>query len=215
MLMWSGDAQRENGSRLTFHDIDEGGFEWVGENVKGGVATPTWKSSCKRRSPGAAGHSPTFMGFDPSPARPFGAPHPDAPEPLDGLGFLVGAFETTRGEAATPGLRSGTYFLNGWGIQISAYEPGASWATLVLYDRSAQLVRASTFRMPGYEWTVWDGSAQDGGFVFQQARAAGARAGSRRLELLRLPDGGHEVIVHDGEVSDVTTCAPAGRDRAR
>jgi len=40
----------ENESRLTFHNIKEDGFDWIGETVtKDGKATPFWIISCKRR----------------------------------------------------------------------------------------------------------------------------------------------------------------------
>lgn len=44
-------ARGENESRLTFHNIKENGFDWIGETVtKEGKATPFWIISCKRRS---------------------------------------------------------------------------------------------------------------------------------------------------------------------
>ncbi|NNE99828.1 MAG: hypothetical protein HKN25_12475 [Pyrinomonadaceae bacterium] len=40
----------ENESRLTFHNIKDDGFDWIGETVsKDGKANPFWIISCKRR----------------------------------------------------------------------------------------------------------------------------------------------------------------------
>ena len=47
LVMKKGD--NKTGSRLTFHNIKDWGFDWVGERLIDGRATPFWKSSCKRR----------------------------------------------------------------------------------------------------------------------------------------------------------------------
>ena len=39
----------EQGSRLTFKNINNDGFDWVGETMAKGKATPFWKSACRRR----------------------------------------------------------------------------------------------------------------------------------------------------------------------
>ena len=36
-------------SRLTFHHIDDEGFDWVAESLVGDTTTATWRSSCERR----------------------------------------------------------------------------------------------------------------------------------------------------------------------
>ena len=47
MVMRKGDDT--SGSRLTFHNITKSGFDWIGESMNKGKASPFWKSSCKRR----------------------------------------------------------------------------------------------------------------------------------------------------------------------
>lgn len=42
------DTDRQ-GMKLTFYNISKYGFDWVGENLREGKATPFWKSSCNRR----------------------------------------------------------------------------------------------------------------------------------------------------------------------
>jgi hypothetical protein len=39
----------EKGSRYTFYNIRDTGFDWVGENLRAGKATKFWTSTCRRR----------------------------------------------------------------------------------------------------------------------------------------------------------------------
>ncbi len=36
-------------SRLTFYDITDDGYRWVGESLRTGKPAPFWKSVCRRR----------------------------------------------------------------------------------------------------------------------------------------------------------------------
>jgi len=36
-------------SRLTFYDISDDGYRWVGESLQSSEGLPTWKSDCRRR----------------------------------------------------------------------------------------------------------------------------------------------------------------------
>jgi len=47
LVMRQGDDKQ--GTRLTFHNIRKEGFDWIGESMKEGKASPFWQSSCTRR----------------------------------------------------------------------------------------------------------------------------------------------------------------------
>ncbi len=46
MVLWKGDET--NGTRLTFSNISENGYDWIGESFKEGKASPFWKEFAKR-----------------------------------------------------------------------------------------------------------------------------------------------------------------------
>lgn len=167
LVMWNGSPDGRDGSRLTFHCIDDDGFRWRAETLVGGrVQGVGWKSTCVRRRPGSALRTPAFVGHDPGPAAPFGRRHPSAPARLDELAFLVGAHATETREPglARPqgGLAVTRYVLNGWGLQRRSWGPGGATSTFFVVDPGRDAWRALRVEAPGYAFSIWDGALADG-----------------------------------------------------
>jgi len=194
LVMWNGTPDGKNGSRLTFFDIRADGFRWQSEGVRDGVSAVGWRSTCTRRPAGASGTTPAFLGSETSLAHPFGCRHAAAPPALDDLAFLLGA------RASDEEIRSGRFVLNGWGIQTRTYAATSAQSSFFLYDISRRAWRVTTFRMPGYRWTVWDGRVDDGDIVLRQSLDNGERVPrGRRWMLEPSEDGGHVERVESGD----------------
>ena len=216
MVMWSGSPDRKNGSRLTFYDISVDGFEWVAESLRNGRATPSWKSSCRRRKPGRAPKPPAFRGWDANPAYPFGRRSQSAPRQLDRLRFQVGRFvEWCDGHAL--GVQNGRWFLNGWGVQTSSYRKAQSVAQIQVFDRTTKRFRVTRYRMPGYEWSVWDGPAGPGPITLRESLRNGAPPAAPRELVLTPPPANKRafsVEIHAGDAKKTTErveCRPPAR----
>lgn len=184
LVMWSGSPDRKNGSRLTFFDITDDGFRWHSESLRDGVATVGWKSDCKRRRRGSAMKQPAFIGFDCGAAFPLGRRHPAAPAETSQLDFLPGQ------RSAEDCLQSARYVLNGFAIQTRTYAVGEYRSSLYLYDTSRGGWRVTTFAMPAYSWSVWDGKLEGGELALRQTLENGGKAprGNRRA-IARTADG--------------------------
>lgn len=189
MVMWSGTPDRANGSRLTFHDIRPDGFEWVAETLTDGAATPTWRSSCKRRVRGVDAKRPRFMGYDASGARPFGRRHPGAPPRLAELEFLLGPYVGRDDDEREVAASVASYCLNGWAVQQDVFEKDRATARLFLFDTEEKHFVLSEFQMPDYRWTVWVGDVEDGLMLLEGLETAGATVLDDR-SMLFTPDGG-------------------------
>ncbi len=182
MVMWAGSPDRRNGSRLTFSAIGEEGFEWVAETLQDGAATPSWTSSCRRRGTTGPVKTPAFQGYEPSSAFPFGQRHPQAPEGLRSMGSWVGAFDWSAAEARDGrGRMVSRYVLNGWGIQMRTWAEESFETSLWLFDPSKERWHVSTFRMPGYDWQVWEGELGEGFLSLERQARNGRPAAEDRV----------------------------------
>ncbi len=193
MVMWAGSADGKNGSRLTFFDIRDEGFRWKSEVLVEGVATVGWKSDCRRRKPGNRAEVPKFMGFDPNAVHPFGRRHPDAAAGFGALEFLVGRHES---EAR---IRTTNYFLNGHGLQTRTFAPKSFESGFVLHDRTRNVWSLYRFRMPGYAWAVFEGSADEGELDLRRTLQVGSGWGDG-IRFVPSPGGYDEIVTsHAGE----------------
>ncbi len=216
MVMWAGAPDRKNGSRLTFYDITDNGFEWVAESIRNGQATPTWKSSCRRRKRGREPAAPKFFGFDPTPAQPFGARHPNDPAQVDQLSFQIGQFVSrTEGERSRAELVTSTRMLNGWAIQERTYGEGRYTSTLRLFDVSQNHWRSIRFQMPDYQFSIWDGKKEKDGFLLlkeTQANNAPPLSRPRSIRMKSIVEGVYERSTTSGakdgkdKTSVIATC---------
>jgi hypothetical protein len=197
MVLWAGSADRRNGTRVTFRDITELGFELVAEAVRNDEVTPTWIVTCTRRLPGRVGGSPDFLRHEASAVEPFGGWHPDAPAELSQLDFLRGAF-ASRDQLVGPdgasvenaGARVGRTILNGWGLQERTFVDGVATTTIALWDELIGTWQLNVFRMPDYRWSVWSGGVDAGVLRFQQVSIPGAHRGPGRARVYTPGDGG-------------------------
>ena len=195
MVMWNGSPDRANGSRLTFFAITDDGFRWKAETVvNGAVQSASWTSTCVRRTAGQADPAPRFLGYEPGPAQPFGRRHPNAPPAVDELAFLVGDHRFER-DGEEPGRAVTRWVLNGHALQQDAWTADRATSTFWLFDRSQGRWRASSFGLPGYAWTVWDGRIDGGEWVGDLTLQNGAAPPEpRRRTVAPTADGGYEIV---------------------
>lgn len=216
MVMWSGSEDRANGSRLTFFNIGNEGFEWVSESVRNGVATASWRSKCTRRKLGVIPKVPRFLGKEPNLVHPFGRLDRLAPAPLTQLAFQIGGF-TEEQAGKVIGRRTGRWMLNGWGLQTSSYRGDQAEVLIQLFDRKANGLRITRYVMPNYEWSVWDGKQENGSAVLRETMRNGKRiAPARQMRLTRAQAGGYSVAISAAgkdvageDVADAVVLKPA------
>lgn len=192
MVMWAGSPDGRNGSRLTFFDIREDGFRWKSEAVVDGDATVGWKSDCRRRHPGSGAEVPKFRGFDANTTHPFGRRHPSAPARFDALDFVVGRHE------ADAMIRTGSYILNGYGIQLRTFSPGTFESSIVLRDQARNVWSMHRFRMPDYTWAVFEGAGADEDFDLRRTLQDGDGWGDG-VRFVTSPGGYDEIATTTGE----------------
>lgn len=114
--------------------------------------------------------------YEPSPAHPFGRPHPAAPAELSDFAFFIGAFDCTdsqRGADGTmvsfPAIWNGKYFMNGHGIQDQYWAPGFYTSNIRLFDEREGLWKVTFFSEPGYGTGTWTGGRKGDDIVLTRA----------------------------------------------
>ncbi len=113
--------------------------------------------------------------YAPSPAHPFGRPHPDAPPELAQFAFMIGEFdcvdEIRQGDGSRLRFRAiwnARYFLNGFGIQDEYWTPRFFTSNLRIFDPASGRWQVTFFRMPGYQSGVWQGGKEGETMVMRQ-----------------------------------------------
>lgn len=116
----------------------------------------------------------------PSPAHPFGRPHPDAPPELEQFAFMIGEFDCIDEIRQADGsimrfaaIWNARYFLNGFGIQDEYWTPRFFTSNLRIFDPAAGKWKVTFFRMPGYQSGVWEGVEEDDRMVMRQGTTSG------------------------------------------
>jgi hypothetical protein len=116
------------------------------------------------------------VGNAPSPAHPFGRPHPDAPPELQQFAFMIGEFDCVDEMRQADGSRlrfraiwNARYFLNGFGIQDEHWTPRFFTSNIRIYDPGAGRWKVTLFRMPGYQSGVWEGGKEGDRMVMRSA----------------------------------------------
>ena len=113
--------------------------------------------------------------YAPSPAHPFGRPHPDAPAELSQFAFMIGDFDCVDEIRQADGSRlrfraiwNAHYFLNGYGIQDEYWTPSFHTSNIRIFDPAAGKWQVTFFRMPGYQSGVWQGVREGDRMVMRQ-----------------------------------------------
>lgn len=113
--------------------------------------------------------------YAPSPAHPFGRPHPDAPKELEQFAFMVGEFDCIDEIRQPDGsmlrfraIWNARYFLNGHGIQDEYWTPTFYTSNIRIYDPKTKRWNVTFFRMPGYQSGVWHGQKEGDKLVMRQ-----------------------------------------------
>lgn len=133
--------------------------------------------------------------YAPSPAHPFGRPHPEAPPELAQFAFMIGEFDCVDrirqadGSYVTfPAIWNARYFLNGHGIQDEYWSPAFATSNIRIYDPAAGRWKITFFRTPGYQSGVWEGGIEGDRLVFRQ----GGQTSGPGLTFHSLTDDGFE-----------------------
>ncbi len=118
----------------------------------------------------------TSMGFEASPAFPFGRLNPDAPPETAQFAFMIGEFECmdeifnpqTGKWAKFPAVWNAKYFLNGHGILDQYWSPAFSTSNIRIFDAKEKKWKVTFFRMPNYASGVWEGVREGENLVMRQ-----------------------------------------------
>lgn len=118
------------------------------------------------------------VSYAPSPAHPFGRPHPNAPPELAQFAFMIGEFDCIDEIRQADGSRlrfraiwNARYFLNGFGIQDEYWTPQFFTSNIRIYDPNSAQWHVTFFRMPGYQSGVWQGTREGDNMVMRQGGA--------------------------------------------
>jgi hypothetical protein len=110
----------------------------------------------------------------PSPAFPFGRPHPEAPAELQQFAFMIGEFDCVDELRQRDGSRvrfraiwNARYFLNGMGIQDEYWTPRFYTSNIRIYDPDTDQWQVTFFRMPGYQSGVWQGRQEGDALIMR------------------------------------------------
>lgn len=112
--------------------------------------------------------------YAPSPAHPFGRPHPEAPPELAQFAFMVGEFDCVDELRRRDGTRlrfraiwNAKYFLNGFGIQDQYWTPQFYTSNIRIFDSDSDLWQVTFFRMPEYQSGVWQGRKEGDAMIMR------------------------------------------------
>ena len=152
------------------------------------------------------------LGYDPSPAYPFGRPNPGASAELLEFDFFVGAFDCFdrisigNGQfRETQAIWNGAYFLNGYGIQDQYWANGLMTSNIRMYDARDGLWKVTFFSAPNYSTGTWVGGKEGDDMVLRrETELPDGRIRVGRLTFHDISDNGFEwkaETVMDGEVT--------------
>ncbi len=138
--------------------------------------------------------------YGPSPAFPFGRPHPEAPRQLDEFAFFVGEFacrDRTRQRDGSwsefPAIWNGAYFLNGFGIQDKYWSPARYTSNIRIFDAASGEWKVTYFSAPRYFSGVWSGGKQgDDMVLLRETGLAEGKVRVSRLTFFDITDNGFE-----------------------
>lgn len=105
------------------------------------------------------------LDYEPSPAHPFGRPHPDAPKELGQFAFMIGQNDcteerlnnTTQEWVAGERTWDAHYFMNGHGIRDSGRSGSTTNGNIRLFDTLTKTWNVTFFSSPVYGSSTWQG----------------------------------------------------------